>query len=81
MSVDPKIKEAIDLAVKEAGQPEGLARKLTRWFEAISSGNEDINNAESASRLELLYQEVQPGSLEKVVEELVAESPSEEEPA
>jgi hypothetical protein len=80
MSVDPKVKEAIELAVKEAGQPEGIARKLTRWFEAIASGNEDINDAQSANRhLELLYEEAQPASLDKVLEELLAESPPEEE--
>lgn len=82
MSLDPKIREAIEAAVSEAGQPEGLARKLTRWFEAIATGNEDINDTQSANRhLELLYEETQPSSLEKVLEELLAESPGEEEPS
>lgn len=80
--MDPKIKEAIKTAVSEAGQPEGLARKLARWFEAIASGNEDINDTQSANRhLELLYEETQPPSLDKVVEELLAESSAREEPA
>ncbi|WP_088343784.1 MULTISPECIES: CxC ATPase DNA modification system associated small protein [Rhodomicrobium] len=79
MSVDPKIIEAIELAVTKAGQPEGLARKLARWFEAIASGNENINATQSANRhLELLYDETQPPSLEKLLEELVGESSSEE---
>lgn len=82
MSLDPKIREAIEAAVSEADQPEGLARKLTRWFEAIATGNEDINDTQSANRhLELLYEETQPSSLEKVLEELLAESPGEEEPS
>jgi len=81
MSIDPKIQEAIEAAVAEAGQPEGLARKLVRWFEAIATGNEDINDTQSANRhLELLYEEAQSASLDKVLEELLTESPSEGEP-
>lgn len=81
MSVDPKVKEAIEIAVNEAGQPEGLARKLTRWFDAIASGNEDISDTQSANRhLELLYEEAQPSEaqIDKMLEELLAESPDEE---
>lgn len=60
MTIDPKIKEAIKTAVTESGQPEGLARKLDSWFEAIATGNEDINDKQSAHRhLELLYEKVQ----------------------
>lgn len=80
--MDQKIKEAIETAVREAGQPEGLARKLASWFDAIASGNEDINDTQSANRhLELLYEETQPPSLDKVLEELLAESSDGEEPA
>ena len=50
MSVDPKIKEAIELAVEEADQSPALSRKLFKWFEAIASGNEAINNKQSAYR-------------------------------
>jgi len=82
MSMDQKIKEAIETAVREARQPEGLARKLASWFDAIASGNEDINDTQSANRhLELLYEETQPPSLDKVLEELLAESSDGEEPA
>lgn len=60
MSIDPKIKEAIKDAVTELGQPEGLARKLDSWFEAVATGNEDIaNNQLTEKRLEMLYADVQ----------------------
>ena len=57
MTVDPKIIEAIEEAVKEKWQSKALARRLVAWFEAIASGNEDIYDKESANRhLELLYE-------------------------
>ena len=60
MAADEKIQEAIEQAVKEAGQGQGLSRKLIRWFEAIASGNEGINDTQSAFlHLELLYDETQ----------------------
>ena len=60
MTTDPKIQEAIELAVEEAGQSQALSRKLVQWFEAIASGNEGINDRQSAYRhLELLYDETQ----------------------
>lgn len=77
MTVDPRIKEAIDAAVEEAGQSQPLSRKLIRWFEAIASGNEDINDRQSAGRhLELLYEETQTpaglsdSELDDIVDEL-----------
>ena len=43
----------------EAGQSDRLALKISRWFEAVASGNENINDRQSAYRhLELLYDEV-----------------------
>lgn len=78
--MDLKITEAIDTAVGEAGQPEGIARKLTRWFEAVASGNEDLNDTQATDRhLRLLYEETQPPSLDEVIEELIAESTAQEE--
>ena len=60
MSVDPKIKEAIEIAVSDSNQPEGLARMLVRWFEAVAIGNEEIDDKQSSDRhLELLYREIQ----------------------
>lgn len=59
MAIDPKIKEAIEIAVYELNQPEGLARKLNSWFEAIATG-ENVNDKQSLKRhLDLLYNEVQ----------------------
>ena len=58
--MDPKIKEAIEEAVEENGQSKALARRLVAWFDAIASGNEAINDAQSANRhLELLYKETE----------------------
>lgn len=58
MSIDPKIVEAIEEAVKEAEQPESLSRKLIAWMNAVVSGNEDMNDIQTAQRhLNLLYEE------------------------
>jgi len=58
MAVDPKIVDAIEQAVQEAGQSTALACRLIAWFDAIASGNEDINDRQSSYRhLELLYEE------------------------
>lgn len=56
MSVDKKITEAIEKAVEQHGQPYSLATKIIAWLEALSAGNEDLNDKQSADRrLELLY--------------------------
>lgn len=56
MAIDIRITQAINEAVKEAGQPETLARRLVAWFEAVTSGNEDINDqATTARHLEVLF--------------------------
>lgn len=84
MAVDPKIKEAIETAVTESGQSDGLARKLDSWFEAIATGNEDIADRQSAYRhLELLYEEVQSGTgaAGNELDDIVAELTGEEEPS
>lgn len=60
MAVDPKIKQAIEEVVDTTEQSVGLATRLTRWFEAIANGDEDLNNIQDANRrLELLYKDVQ----------------------
>lgn len=57
--MDPKIREAIELAVSEAQQSGTLAHKIVRWFEAIASGNEEVFDQESADRhLEILFEEL-----------------------
>ena len=58
MPVDPRIAQAITDAVEEAGQGKELARRLTAWFEAITTGIEDIADEATADRhLEVLYEE------------------------
>ena len=58
--MDPKIIASIEEAVREKGQSEALARRLVAWFEAIASGNEDINDKQASNRhLELLYNEAE----------------------
>lgn len=56
MSLDIKLKEAVEVAVEEIGQPPAVARKVIAWLRAISSGNEDISDsAQTKRRLELIY--------------------------
>ncbi|MDD9973131.1 MAG: hypothetical protein OXU27_03945 [Candidatus Poribacteria bacterium] len=57
MTLDTRITQAINEAVEEAGQSEMLARRLVAWFEAVTSGIEDINDqAEAGRHLEVLYE-------------------------
>lgn len=57
MTIDARITQAINEAVREAGQPDTLARRLIAWFEAVTSGNEDINDQATAARhLEVLFE-------------------------
>jgi len=57
VTIDARIMQAINEAVAEAGQPETLARRLIAWFEAVTSGNEDINDqATTARHLEVLFE-------------------------
>ena len=56
MAIDARIAQAITDAVEEAGQRKELARRLTAWFEAVTSGIEDINDEATADRrLEILF--------------------------
>jgi hypothetical protein len=56
MAVDRTIQEAVLASVREAGQPDQLAKKLLAWLEAIASGNEELTDLEAAQRhLELLF--------------------------
>ena len=58
MTTDTKIREAIEASVADAGQARTLAKKLVRWFDAVASGNEEINDPKMTDRhLELLYAE------------------------
>ena len=73
MTIDAKIRESIEAAVREAGQSPGLARRIASWFEAVASGSEKINDRQSAARhLELLYEETQvPDIADSALEELL----------
>lgn len=53
--MDPKISEAIATAVREAGQDEALARRLTAWMNAVTSGNEHVTDDDAARHLESIY--------------------------
>ena len=57
--MDPRIRDAIFQATRQHGQSQELARKLASWFDAVASGNEDVNDSQAAARhLELAYREV-----------------------
>lgn len=55
MTSDPKIREAIEVAVAKEGQPRSLAPLLIAWFDAVASGNEALGTPEDHRHLELLY--------------------------
>jgi hypothetical protein len=58
MALDPKLTEAIRSAVADAGQSPALSRRLIAWMDAVTSGNEDLNDAGASLRhLEQLYSE------------------------
>ncbi|MCY4218435.1 MAG: hypothetical protein OXE56_04070 [Gammaproteobacteria bacterium] len=57
MALDSRIIQAINEAVDEAGQPVSLAHRLIAWFEALTIGNEEINDAPATARhLEILFE-------------------------
>lgn len=56
MKTDPQIQEAVEAAVRQAGQPGSLATLIVAWFDAVASGNEDMGSSdEDHRRLDLLY--------------------------
>lgn len=59
MSLDPRIKSAVQEAVQELGQPSTVADRLVAWLESIADGNEQLSDRDSVHRrLELLYDSV-----------------------
>lgn len=63
MSLDHKIREAVEAATAEAGQPPALARRLVAWLEAVGDESEDINDiAATDRRLEIIYEAVSLGA-------------------
>lgn len=68
MAIHPRLKSAVEEAVRNAGQSQSLAQKIIAWLEAIASGNEELGDRASAERhVELLYEET---SVELDVEDL-----------
>ena len=58
MPVNADIRRAIEQAVRHHGQDQSLAAKIVAWFEAVTSGNEEIHDTVAAGRhLDLLYQQ------------------------
>ncbi|MDP2398361.1 MAG: hypothetical protein Q8M53_08415 [Burkholderiales bacterium] len=58
--LDKTIQEAINSAVRDAGQKKQLSNKLLAWVESVVSGNEDIHDPDSSIRhLELLFDAVE----------------------
>ena len=55
--IDKHIKQAIEEAVEDENQPHTLASRLIAWLEALTSGNEDINDRPATTRrLEVLFE-------------------------
>lgn len=56
MALDRTIREAVQTAVRDAGQPDQLSKKLLAWLEAIVTGNEELNDRDASQRhLEVLF--------------------------
>ena len=62
MTTHPILLESIRQAVKAAGQPEAVARRLEAWLNALSSGSEapDADNASTRSRIEEVLNAILP---------------------
>lgn len=59
MNLDPKIIEAVKSATKQEKQDKALADKVLAWMNNLTSGNEVVNDEQSALRhLEMLYDSV-----------------------
>lgn len=66
MTLDNSIKEAIDIAVEQHGQPQRLAEKLISWFAELTNGNESIDDKEAVyRRLEILFSAVELPEIEE----------------
>lgn len=66
MTLDNSIKEAIDNAVEQHGQPQRLAEKLISWFAELANGNESIDDKEAVCRrLEILFSAVELPEIEE----------------
>ena len=50
MSLDPKVKEAINSAVGEYEQPTKVAKRLISWMTELSNGNTTLDSADDVGR-------------------------------
>lgn len=50
MSLDPKVKEAINSAVSEYEQPAKVAKRLISWMTELSNGNTTLDSADDVGR-------------------------------
>lgn len=66
MTFDPAISEAIKKAVYESGADEFLSQKIIAWVNAITSGNESINDKEEVFRhLDTIFESIDLEKLDK----------------
>ena len=56
MSLDQFVAEAVRVAVKNAGQPATLSRRITAWLEVVNSRTEQSDDeAEDERHLDALF--------------------------
>ena len=61
--MDPRIKQAIEDAVRESGHPDSLSRKIAQWYHEIASGNEEVSDRHSAYRhIDGIFRDVTPSA-------------------
>lgn len=59
MPIRKEIKSAICSATERSGQEQVVANKIVAWLEALSSGNESLEDSESVKRhLDLLFETI-----------------------
>ena len=59
MPIREEIKSAVYSATEKAGQEQVVANKIIAWLEALSSGNESLEDSESVKRhLDLLFETI-----------------------
>ena len=59
MPIRQEIKAAVHSATEKAEQAQVVAEKIIAWLEALSSGNEKLDDVESVKRhLDLLFETI-----------------------
>lgn len=63
MTLDPKIREAVESAAATEGQTPAFAKKIVAWLEELTSGNDRLDDNDSVRRhLDLIYEAVKDKS-------------------